>query len=160
MKRGTDYIKPTSTIERLMEYSQAFSDVKNPDFEHNYERVVYQNEAYRTGDHRIYTKYLQQTYPERIDEETKKFAHYSSQINAMNKEEAMHFVEENQIVLFQSDIYILDEDAILSPFIAPPHYVDHFDMYESWSNLINCFVLPDILFQEEREIFLINTAVQ
>lgn len=160
MKRDTNYIKPKSTEERLAEYNQAFSDIRNPDFEYNYERVIYQNEAYRTGDHRFYTEYLQHTYPQHLDEETKKFTRYSSQIDAMNREAAMHFVEENKILLFQSDIYILDEDAILSAFTAPSHYVDHFDMYESWGNLINCFVLPEILFLEEREVFLINTIIQ
>lgn len=104
--------------KRIEEYNKRYLFLDHPrnfDFNFSPERLIYRNEALRLVDRKLYEEYLLANYPESVDKEMREFDNVAKNLLMLNNFEAMRYFENNDIDLLQSDIFIYDDDSIVTP---------------------------------------------
>jgi hypothetical protein len=104
--------------ERIAEYNKRYLFLDNPrnfDFSFSPERLIYRNEALRLDDRELYKAYLLVNYPEVFEDEMAEFDNVAKNLLMLNNFEAMRYFKNNDIDLLKSDIFIYDDDSIVTP---------------------------------------------
>ena len=111
-----------SIEERLDFFDRHFDFRNHPEdfnFETNPERVVYRNEALRTGNRSLYLTYLIDHYPEELAREMETFDADLSNLVHISADEARNYLNARGYNTIESDFAYDDDEAV---FFNPKSY--------------------------------------
>ncbi len=104
-----------STEERLHDYNTIYNFKDDPDrysFEKNPERIIIRNSAIRERNSDLYLRYLTRAYPASIEREMEQFGKSLSDTALLSITDAQVFFDSHGVILVQSDIAHVEDDAI------------------------------------------------
>jgi len=104
------------TLEmRIGEYNTHFYFLENPeDFNFNLSpvRMIYRNEALRTGNRDLYAGYLSEYYPNEMAAELQDFDEKIGTLVKMDENQVKEYMDENSYNLLQGDLHMSEQDCI------------------------------------------------
>lgn len=104
------------TLEmRIGEYNTHFYFLENPeDFNFNLSpvRMIYRNEALRTGNRDLYAGYLSEYYPNEMAAELQDFDKKIGTLVKMDETQVKEYMDENGYNLLQGDLHMSEQDCI------------------------------------------------
>ncbi|MGO1868648.1 MAG: hypothetical protein ACTIJ2_12075 [Sphingobacteriaceae bacterium] len=149
--------------DRLEKLNRSFGFKENPEdfnFSISPERVVYRNEALRTGNRDLYAGYLADRYPEEMTREMEQYDITAGRLVKLGKEEAIEYFDDNKINLLRSDLHFEDDDAIFSMIIVPQEDISYF-LEGHLTDMINGYLTPEESFSKGKSaIFLDKSKVE
>ncbi|UIR57096.1 hypothetical protein LZQ00_04605 [Sphingobacterium sp. SRCM116780] len=144
--------------ERINHYNKSFGFLENPeDFDFNLspERIIYKNEALRTGNRDLYASYLGSKYPMERPKELADFDNQVGRVAQVDKNEVSKLFEQTGANLLKSDIDFRDQDAVFHTLKVPAEDVSwHLENNEE--DLIQVTVTLEQAFQSKTTIYLIK----
>lgn len=149
-------------VDKIALYRKRYGLFMHPDyisFARDTTRLLLRNECLRTGDMKIYQDYVASHYPEDLPWEMKQYQEAANALEKMDKGAAVSWVAKYQINLFESDIFIDDEDAILRPIQVREEDLRHYD-FNTLEELIYNYQTPDGLFRKNRAWFWIDRRIE
>lgn len=148
--------------EKIKLYSKRYGLFMHPEyisFARDTTRLLLRNECLRVGDIKIYQDYIASHYPEDLPWEMKQYQEASKALERMDRMKAISWVATHHVSLFESDIFIDDEDAILRPIQSKDGDLLRYN-FNTLEELIYNHQLPEELFRKNRSYFWIDTRVE
>lgn len=148
--------------DKIAMYRRRYGLFMHPEyisFSRDTTRLLLRNECLRIGDIKIYQDYVASHYPEDLPWEMKQYQEAAKALIKMNKMDAITWVSKNQINLFESDIFMDDEDAILRPIQCTDEDLLRYN-FNTLEELIYNHQTPNDLFRKNRTYFWIDTRME
>ncbi|MDR0266012.1 MAG: hypothetical protein LBJ04_22555 [Sphingobacterium sp.] len=126
-----------------------------------YGRKLYlRNEAIRTGKWDMNEAFLNVEFPDVAIDELQGARDLAGRVKQMSKQEFRDWVTKNRVNVITSDLYILDEGAILRGSVVPAGDLQ-FIVGDGLEDLIECNVSPsDVLNLTNHEVYWVDPVVK
>ncbi|KKO91750.1 hypothetical protein AAW12_08800 [Sphingobacterium sp. Ag1] len=126
-----------------------------------YGRKLYlRNEAIRTGKWDMYESTVKEEFPDIADAELEESRELAKGIKQMSKQEFREWITKNRVNMLTSDLYVLDEGAILTGSVVPPGDLQ-FIIGDGIEDLIQCNVSPnDVLKLTNHSVYWVDPIVK
>lgn len=126
-----------------------------------YGRKLYlRNEAIRTGNWDMYEAFLNVEFPDVAIDELQGARDLAGRVKQLTKEQFREWVAKNRVNVITSDLYILDEGAILRGSVVPPGD-QQFIIGDGLEDIIECNVSPmDVLNLTDHEVYWVDPIVK
>ncbi len=147
--------------DKIAMYSKRYGLFMHPDyisFARDTTRLLLRNECLRMGDIKIYQDYVASHYPEDLPWEMKQYQEAAKALIRMDKVAAIAWVSAHQINLFESDIFIDDEDAILRPIQFKNDDMLRYN-FNTLEELIYNHQIPEDVFRKNQTYFWIDARI-
>ncbi|WP_313264997.1 hypothetical protein [Sphingobacterium sp.] len=148
--------------EKIELYSKRYGLFMRPEyisFARDTTRLLLRNECLREGNIKVYQDYIASHYPEDLPWEMKQYQEATKALERMSKEMAIAWVSTHQINIFESDIFIDDEDSILRPIQSKDEDMFRYN-FNALEELIYNHQRPEELFRRDRDCFWIDTRIE
>jgi hypothetical protein len=126
-----------------------------------YGRKLYlRNEAIRTGNWDMYEAFLNVEFPDVAIDELQAARDLAGRVKKMFKEEFREWATKNRVNMITSDLYVLDEGAILRGSDVPVGDLSVI-LGDGLEDIIECNVSPsDVLTLTDHEIYWVDPIVK
>ncbi|MDH5827159.1 MULTISPECIES: hypothetical protein [Sphingobacterium] len=145
---------------RIARYNKHYGFLENPhkfSIECNPHRLIIRNFALRNNRRELYEEYIRSFYPDKAAKELGEFDSCLMYLKFFNQEEAKEWFVSNDTKVVESDIQVIENDAILRMLFVEDEQ-DRKELLQAEQTYILNRIAPESILQE-RENFWIDTRV-